>query len=121
MNMYVIDKEKLNDLKVFADQNRIAVDELLDIYNGRELPVGERPGFTIFLPIDLKVVFCIEYQKQGWARHLSMSQRDKLPHPEAVNMVMKELGFKSNFYDKEAPLWRNMNEEHNYVEVVEYL
>lgn len=90
----------LNALREHAEDNPISFDDLLDIHNGREPSIGDRPGFSCVIPTGFKVVFSIEYQpirgsdKFARTRHASFSVNEKTPHPEACKMIMAALGFK---------------------------
>lgn len=88
---------KLNKLRKYAEANPIEVDELLDIFNGQAYPVADRPEFTTEIPVGVRVVYCIEHQKMGYARHLSVSvhplRKGKMPNPVIVGELMKIMGF----------------------------
>lgn len=117
------EKEALFKLKTFADAHRIGVDEFLDIYNGDSLPVGDRAGFAIEIPVGYRLVFCIEHQRMGWARHLSVSIHPKKPgrcaHPEAIKEFMTYLGFESNFDKNEVIIY--FEEQDTIINVIEYI
>lgn len=110
-------------LEKHAEANRIDVDEVLDIYNKQAPPVGDRGGFDCEIPVGYRVVFCIEAQKQGWARHLSVSlyprNRGKSANPVAVAQIMVYLGFKNFMPSKELDIW--LEDENTIVNIIEYL
>jgi hypothetical protein len=99
------------------------VDEVLDIYNGTVKPVGDRYGFSIEIPVGYRIVYCIEHQKRGWARHLSVSihpvKPNKCAHPDAVQWIMKELGFEGEFNGKDVYVY--FEDLDTVINVVEYI
>jgi hypothetical protein len=118
------EKEKIEQLKNFAELNRISVDDLLDIYNRREPPVGDRVGFSCMIPMGYRIVFCIEHQVQGWARHLSVSvnprKKGRMASPAAVEEFMKLLGFQSTGV-KDPHVHCLMEDDNSIINVVEYI
>ncbi len=101
------EKTSLTKLREFAEKNILNFDDLLDIKNGAEPVVGDRPGHSCIIPVDFRVVFSVELHpnKDGSGftklRLMSMSvpTEGKLPNPEACKMVMSELGFQSELED----------------------
>lgn len=97
----IIDDTKVANLKAFAEAHPIFMNELIEIAEGRQQPVGDREGYSIDLPINFKVVFSIEEhpQKDGngtiWFKHMSMSLDipGRCPNEFAVGMVCQALGF----------------------------
>lgn len=59
-------------------------------------PPGDNPEFFCLIPVGFKCVYTIEEQPFGWCRHLSVSvdNPDKMPSIPAVEMLMKEFGFR---------------------------
>lgn len=91
------EKQKLEDLKAYAEEHPLTMDDLLDIMHGAPAP-GDRPEYTCLIPFDYKVVFTIEPNaRQVPIRHLSISVKAKgrLPLPEACQMIMVHLGFQN--------------------------
>lgn len=122
MTLFVIDAEheqSLLSLKSFAENNKIEVDEMLDIYNRQVKPVGDRKEFVCSIPIGYKVVFCIEFQKKGYARHMSVSGMDELVHPVVVEELMKVLGFVGEIKSQDVMVY--FENENTVVNVVEYI
>jgi hypothetical protein len=123
MRPFIIDKKQMKDLHDFAMEHRIGTDEMLGIMHGTIKPVGDRPGYAINVPIGFEVVFCIEQQPMGWARHLSMSidVPGKYPHELAMQMTMEELGFETKLGvpNPQATLW--VNEQDNCFEIIEMM
>lgn len=59
-------------------------------------PIGDDPDFCCHLNDGYRVVFSIEQLDGLWYRHLSVSvnSRTMLPSQAAVEMIMKEFGFR---------------------------
>lgn len=116
-------KQSLKKLREYAEAHRIDVDELLDIYNRQSPPVGDREGFDCDIPVGYRVVFCIEHQKKGWARHMSVSihpaKPGKCAHPEAIKEFMRELGFRGEMNGKDAMVY--FEDQNTVVNVIEYI
>jgi hypothetical protein len=93
----------------YADENRIDFKEIqarVAIPDGYS-PIGDDPNHCCYLVDGFKCVFSVEEQPCGWTRHLSISVAaiDKMPHIEAVKLLMPEFGI-------EKPL----DECHIYIE-----
>jgi hypothetical protein len=83
----------------YADDNRIDLKEIqarVAIPDGYS-PIGDDENHCCYLEDGFKCVFSIEEQPSGWTRHLSISVDavDKMPHIEAVKLLMSEFGIKS--------------------------
>lgn len=115
--------KQLERLRAFADENKIEVDEMLDIYNGQEPPVGDRKGFSCDIPVGYRVVFCVEHQKKGYARHLSVSLhsggKKKTPHPAAIMELMDKLGFVEKMNGNEVMVY--LEDQNTVINVIEYI
>lgn len=111
-------KEALYTLKKHAEENPFNLDDMLDIMNKAEKPAGDREGFSCCIPVDFRVVFTIETHPQGLSRHLSVSvpTEGRSPHPEAVKLIMKELGFVCKLEDCTCYL-----EDEKVINVVELI
>lgn len=97
-------KQKLTNLKKYAEEHPMQLSELLKIMDKSAPPAGEREGHVVYLEAAYRVVYSIEHhpQRSGHGtnpiRHLSVSIQSKSPiytHPsmESVNEIAKELGF----------------------------
>lgn len=95
------EKEKLAALKKHAEQNEMSMDDMLDLMSGAVSPAGDRPGFSCIIPTDFRVVFTVEAQPRGRARHVSISvpEENKVPSPESCDLIMMHLGFKKSLLD----------------------
>lgn len=125
MSAFLMGQEQMDDLrslKDHAEAHKIDVDELLDIYNRQAPPVGDREGFDILIPVGYRIVFCIEHQKKGWARHMSVSieptKPNKCAHPEVIKEIMTHLGFCGRL-DGEVMVY--FEQENTVVNVIEYI
>lgn len=89
--------EKVDKLIRYAEAHPFSMDDLLDRINHPELSPGLEPEFQLLIPPGIKIVFTIEHQVPGKARHLSVSvdQKYKYPTPEIVQGIMKLVGFKN--------------------------
>lgn len=101
MRPLIFDNEvlyKINLLKSYAEEHKISVDDLLDTINKQMKPVGDYKGYTITIPTGYRIVYSIEEQTIGDVKHLSVSVDEDgvLPNPTAVEMIMKEFGFKES-------------------------
>lgn len=89
-----------------AEKNRVNLGQLEAFVAGKGTvkPLGDLLQDQVCtLHFGYKIVFTIEEQKIGWSRHLSCSvTQDKpgvWPNPMAVEMIMKEFGFKCGLRD----------------------
>lgn len=82
----------------YAEENRVSNREMKNrIENpGEYCAAGDEPGHVCYFHVGFKCVYSLEEQNQplGWCRHLSVSVADieKMPHIEAVKLIMKEFG-----------------------------
>jgi len=102
------DKEiaQLKSLSRYAIENPLSMDNMLDTINDPSNSPGIKPEYQVSIPSDFKVVFTIDEYPEYNVRHLSVSRdkKDILPSPEAVSMIMKELGFKNKIKDCKVAL-----------------
>jgi hypothetical protein len=94
-------KQAISQVVQYAEEHPVTIDEVLDMYNGQEVPVGESEQHVCFIPMDYRAVFSIEDQAKFHVRHLSISVSTpgKLPSPEAVMMLLPLFGFKNSLQD----------------------
>lgn len=95
------ERSKLLELKEYARNNPLTIDDLLDTMNNPSNAPGIKPEYQLHVPGDFKVVFTIDEYPDYKVRHLSVSRdkKDVLPSPKAVEMIMVELGFKNKIED----------------------
>lgn len=98
MRILIIDdatKKEIKRVVDFAEANPYSLDDLFDIKNKQKKCAGDSKDYTAYIPVGYKMVFSIEHQPKGAVRHLSVSvdKKGKMPNPEAVKEIMKEVGF----------------------------
>ena len=89
------EKEKINALIKYAEDNIYTLDRLKKIKAGEELPPGDNKSHSLELPHGFRCVFTMEEQEQDFYRHLSVSvlEHGRYPSPEAMQMIAEEFGF----------------------------
>lgn len=94
-------KQSIADTIRFAEENRYPRFQMAQLMNGKIPTPGDVEGHCCYLTDGFKTVFTIEEQPVGWCRHLSVSvaSTDKMPHIEAVKMIMKEFGIQKSLED----------------------
>lgn len=116
------EKTALSNLKKHAENNPFSLDDVMDMYNRTVPAPGHRAGFKIILPIDYSVVFTIEMQKNGWARHLSVTVlpeiKNQYPNPVAVLEICTYLGFLSTEWGNGLIV---VQQDDHIINVVEYI
>lgn len=93
-----LEKEKIENLVKFAEDNTYEMDDLLDMINGDRPIAGNVPGH-VYETGDYRIVYSIENQTQAKIRHLSVSKNFSYPEVIVVEEIMKALGFKSGLED----------------------
>ncbi len=114
------EKQKLQALVAHAEKNIFSIDDLLDTFNKELSPAGELAGFVCDIPNGYKVVFSINRTPAGNLRHLSVSvdTPGRMPSPESVEMIMKEIGFENGMMN--CKLWlEDIGENHKAINIVE--
>jgi hypothetical protein len=107
MRALVIDgksKEDIQNCIKYAENHRYPRSFLVARMNGKASTPGDNNSHNCYLHDGFKVVFSIEEQPFGWAKHLSVSIDDpeKMPSVEAVKLIMSEFGIKSTLDECEA-------------------
>jgi hypothetical protein len=101
MSVCEINLDKLLEWKDWCLSHEITYEEALLIFEGKALPVGDRPGYTLYLPIGFKYVFTIENTPSidrssiYKVRKLSgsLNKPDKYPTIELMTFISEKLGF----------------------------
>lgn len=88
-------KDKIREIKQYAENNPYSMDDLLDIMNGAQEPPGNNAFFSCYIPQGFSVVYTIENQVEGPLRRMSISCNGGLPPVPAVEMLMQEFGFEN--------------------------
>lgn len=96
----IIDNYALAELKEYAEQNPLSLNEVKKIISGQELPPGEREGYTLFLEPCWKLVYSIgvypnEIEGSSVVRHMSigLSKPGRVANLVTVKFISKTLGF----------------------------
>lgn len=79
-----------------AEADPTTLEQIQKLRSGELIPAALSEGKTLDIPMGFHVVYTVEEQAHGTLRHLSMSitaLEGRVPHPEAVRMVMEEMGF----------------------------
>ncbi len=87
------DSNKIIDLLVNAENNKIGISEMLLIMKGISPPKGDLPEFSINLEEGFRVVLTIEQHPGGWMRHVSVSTNKQAPTDEEIWKIIDRLGF----------------------------
>jgi hypothetical protein len=88
-------RTKLEQVKAHAAANPFSIDDMRELMTGRQVPAGDREGFSFEIPVGFRVVYTVEDHPSGRFKHISISVDDPkvAPSPEAVKYIMKEMGF----------------------------
>lgn len=117
----VIDHDKLEQLKEYAESHRFTLSDLRSIQKREQTIPGDREEFRVFLN-NYKVVYTIdETLTHQWVRHMSMSKSDNLPNDSELKEVCSYLGFK-NFDEclkRPDPICKNAISVLEYMNTVE--
>lgn len=92
---------ELQRVRQYAEAHPYDLEAMVDRGTGKRQPPGNLSVYRCLIPVGFKVVFSIEDHPQRTGKTLrmrylsvSVSSFNKLPSPEAVQMIMDELGFK---------------------------
>lgn len=92
------EREKIKKLIEYAINNPFSLDYLKKVMAGRAFCAGEMPNHILELNNGYRCVLSFEDQElpNGLCKHLSVSvdTKGKYPSPYAINMIMREFGFK---------------------------
>lgn len=101
------EKEAIQGLVSYAEKHHVDKD-LIQKCMKKEWAVGDDPNYIAYIEQGYRLVYSIEEQPRGWFRHLSVSvdNIEKAPHPAAVELLMKEFGFKGSL---DYRIWMEKN------------
>ena len=103
------DRDEIRKATDYAKSHKFDLTEIKRIMEGKAQAAGFDAGFVTYLHNGYRVVYSLEEQPVGWCHHISISieERGKLPHPEAIRMILGEFGMDSDFEDspKMLELW----------------
>jgi hypothetical protein len=122
-----ITRKKIADVIRYAEENVYSMDDLLDMINGQLRPPGDDVFRVIVIPIGYRTVYSLEDQASGMCRHISISvpNSGKLPSIPAVQMIIKEFGFKNDLVipsDINVPIKIDVEElgdNHQAISIIE--
>jgi len=88
-------REQMRKVVAHAKANPTSLETLALLVAGELQPDHVNEGKTLDIPMGFHVVYTHEHQPNGILRHLSVSivLEGRVPHPEAVRMIMREIGF----------------------------
>lgn len=105
-------KTSIKKVKAYAENNPYTVSRLKLIGEGKMQPPGDDPNYGCNINFGYKCVYTLDQgtdRDNGepiWVRHLSVSveETNKWPNEHAVDLLMKEFGFRQTVTDKNAKL-----------------
>jgi hypothetical protein len=88
-------KDQIREIIALAHERPIPLEVIQLLAAGEPMPQGLHDDFTLVIPMGFPVIYTHEVQPNGILRHMSMSVNleGRVPHPEAVRMVMQEFGY----------------------------
>jgi hypothetical protein len=125
---FLIDNEivaKVEILKKYANEHPFTKEAMEELMNGTGKCVGDDVNFRMVIPVDYRIVYSIEHQPFGPARHISMSVSGKgnWPNLMAVNEILALFDFKVRVGvpspDLIVTMWQDhLTESINVVEAI---
>jgi len=95
-------KVNITRLINYATDNKLDFNIIQKIASNQLPPAGDNPLYSCELNDGFRIVFTIEQQPdKNWYRHISISvnDRNKLPHPAAVELILSEFKFIGSIKD----------------------
>lgn len=104
----IIDSEKVEKLKLYAEANIITFNEFKRILRKEKKCVGDRKPYTVYFPTNFRLVYSIEYccttdmKTKIKCRRMSLSiinnevtnnEEQRYPHIEVIKLIADMLGF----------------------------
>lgn len=91
-----MERAAIKNLIFYAENNKFSYAQICKIINRELPPAGDNKNFVITIPLNYRIVFTIEEQKNGWYSHLSISvpTKGKFPSVESVDAICTEFGIK---------------------------
>lgn len=116
--------EKIQELKKFAEENPLSMDDLLDMVNEHLPCAGDTKDYSCFLNFGYKIVFTIEIHPMGEIRHTSISagnlNDDLFPSVQAVKEIIILLGFENKLEKCKIQLEKR-DGKHKIIHVAEII
>ena len=96
---FIIDNDvvaKIEAVKKYANEHPFTKEDLEAIMGRYKKSAGANDNFIVIIPVDYKVVYSIEHQPFGPAKHISMSVTGEgnWPNLVAVNEILALFDFK---------------------------
>lgn len=85
-------KTLLAKLAQHASENKIDAATMDAMMIGAMPPVGDDENFTVKLE-DYKIVYSMEWNPDGWVKHLSITKNNQMPENEEAAIIAEELGY----------------------------
>jgi hypothetical protein len=94
-------QERAREILALAELRPIPLEVHQLLAAGEPIPKGIYDDFTMRVPMGFTVIFTHETQPVGLLKHLSMSVdlANRVPHPEAVRLLLEEFGFATRLED----------------------
>lgn len=89
------ERARIQAIRKLAEERPISLETTKLLAGDATMQKGLYDDFTTVLPMGFPVIYTHEAQPKGLFRHLSVSVEleGRVPHPEAVRMIMQEFGF----------------------------
>jgi len=89
------ERAALKQIAAAAAADPVPLEVVQGLTTGELMPEAVNQGKKLTIPMGFVVVLTHEHQVGGVLRHLSVSidLPGRVPHPEAVRMIMEEIGF----------------------------
>ena len=113
-------QERVREILALAEVRPIPLEVHQLLAAGEPIPQGIYDDFTMRVPMGFTVIFTHETQPVGLLKHLSMSVdlAGRVPHPEAVRMLLEEFGFTTRLED--CIVWQeDCGGNHTAINVIE--
>lgn len=108
MSLIAIDSDQIAKLRKYAEEHPFTFENFKNMYHKKEKVAGDRKEYYIFIPIDCKLVFSIEWfcnmeqTEKYMCRRMSVSANKgtRFPPFQALEYIASLLGFSSLTPDK---------------------
>lgn len=113
-------RARIAEIIAYSDAHTFPYEELVEASKGRRFPAGDNPEHVMDLQVGYRVVFSYENQKQGRARHISVSHESGLPSVIAFNLILSEFGFRGRAMESDLYqllLWQESKNVMNALEM----
>jgi len=100
--MVIIDEKSKEIIKSLIDhayENKISLEDMYEIAEGKKDPIGDSKEFCCRISKDIRIVFSVEQHPTHLMKHISISKNFELPDFEDVVVIIKEFGFVNEIQD----------------------